>query len=118
MSLEISTTSSMGVPGASSSSKRRRSESDDWAPSIRGGEHRLAADIGAEEERGSGEQGAHAVEPVEGESAALQEALAVSGKIEGRIRQQRERHQGAHRFAPCGGGVVVAGCVAIHGAKL
>jgi hypothetical protein len=37
-------------------------------------------------------------------------------KNEGRIRRQRERHKGAHRFAPGGSGVVVAGRVAIHNA--
>jgi hypothetical protein len=82
------------------------------------GEHGLAADVGVEEKLGIGEQGAHAVKPAEGKGGTFQQALPVSGKVERRLRRQRNRHEGTHRFATGGGGFVVAGGVAIHGANL
>ena len=58
-------------------------------PSDLGREHRFAADVGVKEELGVWQEGAHAVQPTNGKRGAFQQALPVSGEIEGRLRRDR-----------------------------
>ena len=73
-------------------------------PSDLGREHRFAADVGVKEELGVWQEGAHAVQPTNGKRGAFQQALPVSGEIEGRLRRDRGAAPARSRVGSGGSG--------------
>ncbi len=70
------------------------------------GEHRLAPDVGVEEQVGVGQQGGYAVQPPAGEQGPLQQTLTRAGEIQRRVWRQRRGHEGAHPLAARHGSLV------------
>jgi len=90
-------TSSTGTPGAWSSSKRSRSDSEDCVPSICDldlrRENGFLPDVGVEGEVRVRKEGGYAIEPSQGERRSLEEALHRTGKSQWRLGGQGERDE-------------------------
>ena len=80
-----------------------------------GGEHGLAPHVGVEEQLGIGQQGGDTIQAAAGQQRLLVQGLQGSSQHHRRLRGQRRRHEGPHRFPGGAGDLVVAGGLTPHG---